>query len=445
MSDERTFPHNLDAERAVLGAVLIQNNAMDTIVSLPPSAFYRKAHEQIFAAMLDLHATGVAIDFTILRNKLHQKGELEAVGGPAYLASLVDGLPHATNIDHYANIVREKASLRHCMKLASQLLAAASDEDRSALDIVAETDAALMNLAAAHLSGDLTPAATMMHALFPIIEEAYHTKRAITGLQTGWRELDELTLGLHPGKLIYLAARTSQGKSAMSLNIAVDVAKQGHTVALFSLEDSTEDIAMRMAAAESGVSLFRMRSGYLVERDWTPISNAMSTIASSGLHVDDSAKLSVQELRAKCRRLASARGGLALVIVDYVQQMYAPGKHANRAIELGVISKGLKQVAKELRVPVLAAAQLNRESDKEERRPRLTDLRESGSLEQDADLVWLIYRPDNAEHEGLTELLVAKQRNGPTGTIKLRFLKEQVKFVDWVENEKPARQREFSV
>lgn len=443
---ERAQPMNLEAERSLLGAVLIHNEALDTIAgTIQPAAFYRKAHQQIFEAMLSLNAARSAIDFTILTNKLRSTGELDAVGGPAYLSALVDGLPHASNIDHYAAIVREKATLRSLLQVGSKLMAAAYEQEKSALNVIAEADAALMDLAADRVSGDLTPASSMMHALFPVIEEAYRTKRAITGLQTGWRELDELTLGLHPGKLIYLAARTSQGKSALSLNLAVDVAKQGHAVAFFSLEDCEADIAMRMAAAESGVSLFRMRSGYLYDKDWAPLSHAMSALAVSGLYVDDAPRLSVQELRAKCRRLQAAKG-LALVVVDYVQLMYAPGKHQNRALELGVISNGLKQVAKELRVPVLAAAQLNRDADKDERRPRLTDLRDSGTLEQDADLVLLIYRPEQSDSalEGLTELIVAKQKNGPKGTVKLKFEKEQVRFISWVETDNQPRQREFA-
>lgn len=441
------IPSNLEAERAVLGAILIHNDTMDTAAALlQPTSFYRRAHQQIFAAMLDLHNARTAIDFTLLTNRLTQKQELDDVGGPAYLADLTSGLPHSANVDHYAAIVREKATLRDLQMVGSKLMAAASAAEAPALDVLAEADHALMQLAADHVSGDLMPGSALMHALYPVLEEAYKNKRQITGLQTSWRDLDELTLGLHPGTLVYLAGRTSQGKSALCLNIASDIALQGHTVAYFSIEDSREQIAMRLAAAQSGVSLFRMRSGYLVDRDWDPIARAMADIGNSKIFIDDTPRMSVQELRAKSRRLQSVHG-LALIVVDYVQMMHAPGKHQNRASELAMISNGLKQIAKELKVPILAAAQLNRDNDKQERRPRLSDLRDSGSLEQDGDVVILLHRPEQQnptlENEGLTEIHVAKQRNGPTGTIKLRFLKDEVRFVSWQEREQP-QERMFS-
>lgn len=448
MNDELAIPQNLEAEKAVLGAVLIHNDALDVVAGLlQAGSFYRKPHQLIFEAMLELQGKRSSIELVTLSERLQQRGELDAIGGVVYLAALVDGLPHAGNIEHYAGIVREKASLRQLLKVGSKLLAAASAAEQSALDVIAEADAALMQVAADHVSGDLVPARTLMHALFPVIEEAFKNKRAITGIQTSWRDLDDLTLGLHPGTLVYLAGQTSQGKSSLALNLAVDVARQGHGVAVFSLEDSSEMIGLRALAAQSGVSMYRMRSGYFQDADWKPLSDAFSAVGASPLWIDDSSRLSVQALRAKCRRLQAAHG-LGLVVVDYVQLMSAPGKHENRTREVGIISAGLKQVAKELRVTLVACAQLNREAVKDVRRPRLSDLRESASLEQDADLVWLIYRPEqhdpNPENEGLAELIVAKQKNGPTGTVKLRFEKDCFRFNTWVENH-TSQQREFAV
>lgn len=437
MSDP-TPPHNLEAERSVLGAVLLHSETLDVVVGIvPASAFYRRAHQQIYGAMVELHAAQATIDLVTLKNRLAQKGELESVGGPAYISSLVDGFPQASNVEHYAAIVREKALLRQLMVVGQKLHADAAEAEQTALTVVAEADAALMRLAGEQLSGDLVPASALMSALFPVIEDAYAHKRAITGLPTIFPELNEFTLGLHPGTLIYVAGRPSQGKSALSLNIAAGIALLGKTVALFSLEDSKEQIAMRLAAAQSGVSLYRMRSGYLTDRDWTPLSEGMAQIGGSGLYVDDSPQLTVPELRAKARRL-QAMHGLALIVVDYVQLMHAPGKHQNRTMEIGMISAGLKQVAKELRLPVLALAQLNRLTEsRKDGRPLLSDMRDSGNLEQDADLACLLYRPEFYEptdqNAGLAELIIAKQRNGPTGVVRLRFEKEHVRFVPWQE------------
>lgn len=436
-----TPPHNLEAERSVLGAVLISNDALDVAAGiLQPESFWRKPNGQIFAAMLELLAQRITIDFVTLQMQLDRRGELNDVGGAVYLSSLVDGLPHATNIEHYANIVRDKAVMRRLMALGAKVVAEAAADEVPAMELVAKADAALVELAASTVVGDLTPASALMHAVFPIIEEAHEKKRQITGLQTAWRAIDDLTLGLHPGKLIYIAARTSQGKSAISLNLAVDVAKQGHTVALFSLEDSKDDIAMRMLASDSGVSGYRLRSGWLVDSDWGKLSNSMGALGNAPLFVDDTPRLSVPELRAKCRRLQSAQK-LDLVVVDYVQLMHAPGKHENHTRELSVISTGLKQVAKELRVPIIGCLQLNRDNDKEDRRPRLSDLKGTGSFEQDADLVWLLWRDPHDEE--LTEINIAKQRNGPTGVVKLRFRKESVRFETWTDQGVPV-QREFS-
>jgi replicative DNA helicase len=372
---------------------------------------------------------------------------LESVGGPAYLSSLISGMPHGANIEHYARIVQEKATLRKIQGLAATLLEEVAESEQSALAILESVDAKILALTTGYATGDLEPASALMARLYPVIEEAYRTKRAITGLQTAWRELDELTLGLHPGTLIYLAGQTSQGKSSLGLNLAVDVARQGHPVAVFSLEDSKDSIGLRAMAAHSGVSLFRLRSGYLQDHDWAPLSNAFSVISNAKLWVDDTAAISPQAVRAKCRRLQSTHG-LSLVVVDYVQLMHAPGRHENRTREVSSVSASLKQIAKELHVPLVVCSQLSRDPSKEVRRPRLSDLRESGSLEQDADLVLLIYRPEQQnptpENEGLAELIIAKQKNGPTGTIKLRFRKEVFRFETWQESDL-LRQREWSV
>lgn len=443
MSETLPIPHNLDAEKAVLGAILIQPEFLDQAAAiLQPAAFYRHAHQQIFAAMLALQAERVTVDFVTLKTKLDMRGELGDVGGPAYLSALSDGTPHGMHVEQHAKLVREAFTRRQLLALGSQLMTEAAAGEGSALDVIADVDGRLMQLAADQVTGDLVPMSALMRDLFPVLEDAYKNQRAITGLPTPWRELDELTLGLHPGTLIYLAGQTSQGKSSLGLNLAVDVAKHGQSVAVFSLEDSRDQIALRALSAQAGVSLFRMKSGFLKERDWAPLSHAYAGLVASHLWIDDSPRLTPQELRAKCRRLQSTQG-LALVVVDYVQLITAAGRHENRTREVGVISAALKQIAKELKVPVVACCQLNRETSKEVRRPRLSDLRESGNLEQDADLVWLIYRDPNAEDDGQAELIVAKQKNGPTGTVKLRFERETFRFMSWKDEEMPV-QREFS-
>jgi replicative DNA helicase len=441
--------HNLDAERALLGAILLDHEAFETAAAVVQAvSFYRKAHQQIFAGMEDLAHAHVPIDLPILRDKLRDKGALESVGGATYLSGLVDGMPHGANVEYYARIVEEKATLRKIQGLAATLLQEVAESEQSALEILANVDAKILALTAGQISGDLEPASALMARLYPVIEEAYRTKRAITGLQTAWRELDELTLGLHPGTLIYLAGQTSQGKSSLGLNLAVDIARQGHPVAVFSLEDSKDSIGLRAIAARSGVSLFRLRSGYLNDPDWTPLSDAFSAISNAKLWIDDTAAITPQAVRAKCRRLQSMHG-LSLVVVDYVQLMAAPGKFENRTREVSAVSAALKQIAKELQIPLVVCSQLSRDPAKEVRRPRLSDLRESGSLEQDADLVLLIYRPEQQnqtpDNEGLAELIIAKQKNGPTGTVKLRFRKETFRFETWQDADLLSARREWSV
>lgn len=448
----RTPPHNLEAEKSVLGAVLIANECLEAVAGiLQPAAFYRKAHAQIFTAMLEMQAKSVAIDFVNLQEHLTPK-QLADVGGPAYLSSLVDGLPHVSNIEHYAQIVREKATLRQVILSATSVLAKAYDAEEPAMEIIAAADTALVQLAADQVSGDLVPASTLMNELMPVLEHAYEKKLSIVGLPTEWRELDDVTLGLSASDLIVIAARPRVGKTVMGANIATFLAIQNYTTAFFTMEMGRGQIAMRMLAARAGVSYYRMRTGFLQQSDWSRISNGMNEIHSSSLFVDETPGVTVPEVRAKCRRLQRT-AGLHLVVLDYLQLMRGVGDfRGNRTQEVGSISRALKGLAKELNVPVIAMCQLSRKPEgRDGGKPQLGDLRDSGEIEQDADQVLLLHRPElynpTPENEGLCEVHVAKNRSGPEGTVNLRFEKDMVRFVGW--NAKPARtlppQREFSV
>lgn len=445
----RTLPHNLDAERALLGALLVDREALDRIGNLQPRAFYRDAHTRIFAAMLELQEAKVEIDFVTLKNKLNEKGELEEVGGPAYIASFTDGMPHVSNVEHYAEIVREKAALRSVIFSANKVLADAYDAEQPAMEIIAKADSALVQLAADQVSDDLVSARTLMHELMPVLERAHERKEAISGLATEWRDLDDVTLGLNPSDLVIIAARPGVGKTVMGANIATYLAIQNYTTAFFTMEMDRGQIAMRMLAARAGVSYFRMRSGYITDSDWGRISHGLCEIGQSNLYVDETPAITVPEVRAKCRRLQKT-AGLHLVVLDYLQLMRGVGDFRNnRTQEVGSISRGLKGLAKELHVPVVALCQLSRKPEgRDGGKPQLSDLRDSGEIEQDADQVLLLHRPElynpTDQNEGLCEVHVAKHRNGPTGTVRLRFERDLVRFVGWqdrVEQREPYQER----
>jgi replicative DNA helicase len=435
-SAARTLPHNLDAERSVLGAILIHNEAFNLASQLIDSGdFFRDAHRRIFEKMVALSERGQAIDFITLKEELSRTGELDGAGGPAYIASLVDGVPRATNVEYYARIVKEKATLRNLIYAATKILANAYEADQESDLILDEAESAIFAVADDRLKAGFVPMSDLVKESFPKIEQLFEQKRLITGVPTGFVDLDEMTRGLQAGDLVIVAARPSMGKTSLVLNMSQHVATlPGQTVGFFSLEMSKEALFLRLLTSEAQIDSHRLMSGAIGQKDYGRISHALETLNAMQLYIDDTANIGVLEMRAKTRRLKAERG-LSLVVVDYIQLMTGRGRFENRTLELASISRSLKGLAKELNVPVVVLSQLSRAPEsRSDHRPQLSDLRESGALEQDADVVVLIYRDDvynrdpNNPDAGTAELIVAKQRNGPTGTVRLAFLREQTRF-----------------
>lgn len=435
---ERTLPHNLDAERSVLGAILVHNDAFNLAAQVIDSRdFYRDAHRRIFDKMVALNERSQAIDFITLKEELARAGDLDAVGGPAYVASLADGVPRATNVEYYARIVKEKATLRNLIFAANRILTNAYEADQEADLILDEAESAIFAVADDRLKAGFVPMRDLVRESFPKIEQLFEQKRLITGVATGFVDLDEMTRGLQGGDLIIVAARPSMGKTSLVLNMAQYIAAQpDHTVGFFSLEMSKEALFIRLLTSEAQIDSHRLMSGAIGQKDYSRLSHALESLSAMRLHIDDTASIGTLEMRAKARRLQSEHG-LSLIVVDYIQLMSGRGRFENRTLELASISRSLKGLAKELNVPIVVLSQLSRAPEsRSDHRPQLSDLRESGALEQDADLVVLIYRDDvynkdpNSPDAGTAELIVAKQRNGPTGVVRLAFLREQTRFAN---------------
>src|SRR5438874_6683630 len=435
---ERTLPHNLEAERSVLGAILLHNDAFNLAAEVIDSGdFFRDAHRRIFDKMVALAERNGAIDLVTLKDELGRAGELDEVGGPAYIAALVDGVPRSMNVEHYARIIKEKATLRNLIYSANKILATAYDGAEDADVILDQAEHAIFAIADDKVRDGFVTMRELAHASLDTIEKLSSRKELVTGVPTGFTDFDEMTSGLQPSDLIIVAARPSMGKTSLVLNVAQHVGtKTDMTVGFFSLEMSKEQLFLRMLTAEARIDAHRLRGGFLRERGWGKLSQAIGTLSESKIFIDDTPSIGVLEMRAKCRRLA-AEHGLHLVIVDYIQLMQGRGRFENRTLELGAISRSLKGLAKELRVPVVVLSQLSRAPEsRSDHRPQLSDLRESGALEQDADVVIFIYRADQyvdrtqppTENEGVAELNIGKQRNGPRGVVRLAFIREFTRF-----------------
>ena len=438
LAAERTLPHNLEAERSVLGAILVHNDAFNLAAQVVDSHdFYRDAHRRIFDKMVLLNERNQAIDFVTLKEELSRSGDLDEVGGPAYVASLADGVPRATNVEYYARIVKEKSTLRNLISAANKILANAYEAEQEADLVLDDAESAIMSVADDRLRAGFVPMRDLVKESFPKIEQLFEQKRLITGVPTGFADLDGMTRGLQPGDLVIVAARPSMGKTSLVLNIAQHVAMQpDHTVGFFSLEMSKESLFLRLLTSEAQIDSHRLMSGAIGQKDYGRISHALETLSAMRLFIDDTASVGVLEMRAKTRRLKGEHG-LSLVVVDYIQLMTGRGRFENRTLELASISRSLKGLAKELNVPIVVLSQLSRAPEsRSDHRPQLSDLRESGALEQDADVVVLIYRDDvynkdpNNPEAGTAELILAKQRNGPTGVVRLAFLREQTRFAN---------------
>jgi replicative DNA helicase len=434
---ERPLPHNLEAERSILGAILLDNHALNAAVEkLRSDDFFLPQHRQIFDRMIQLGEKQQAIDTVTLMEDLTRSGNLESAGGISYLSQLADGLPRVTNVEHYARIVKEKAVLRSLIFSASaiqeQALAAGDDADT----ILDRAESAIFQIAEDRVRAGLIGVKELVRENYERLERIFSEGRRITGLGTGYTDLDNQTAGLQPSELVILAARPSMGKTALALNIAENVAlRKREPVAIFSLEMSKESLLLRMLASEARVDAHKFRTGHMNRDDWGKITGALSNLGEAPLWIDDSASSTVLEMGAKARRLKRDRG-LSLMIVDYLQLVVPThtGRGTNRQEEVSSISRSLKGLAKELKLPIVVLSQLTRAPEREERKPQLADLRESGAIEQDADVVMFINRPNfyktdlPEEDRAKAELIIAKQRNGPTGTLNFVFLARHTRF-----------------
>jgi replicative DNA helicase len=435
-NDLKVPPQNLEAEESVLGGILIENDAMNSVLDiLIPEDFYKEANRKIFHCAINLFEKSEPVDLITLTNELSKNNILEEVGGATYLASLVDKVPTAANIQNYARIVREKSILRDIIRASTDIISESYNEGEDIEDFLDRTEKIIFGISERMGRSALYPIRTVIKDSFKTIERLYEKKEMIAGLPTGFKDIDKITSGLQPSDLIVVAGRPSMGKTSFCLNIASHVAlKMKTAVAVFSLEMSKEQLVTRMLCSESKVdsSLLRGGAGEIKEEDWYRLTRAAGELSEAPIFIDDSPQITTLEMRAKARRLKMSQN-LGLVMVDYLQLMQNRGKYESREREISDISRSLKALAKELNVPVIALSQLNRGVEsRNDKRPQMSDLRESGAIEQDADLIAFIYRDElynkDTEEKGIAEIIVAKHRNGPTGVAKLAFIAPFTKF-----------------
>ena len=436
MSIDKLAPQSVEAEQSALGSILIDADAILKVADfLRPQDFYRAQHASIFEAMLSLHAQREPIDLVTLGDELRRREQLDAVGGPAYLATLMNSVPTAVHVEHYARIVERKAVLRNLIGAAGKIAAVGYEEANDAEVAIDRAESILFEISQRRTDAGFESLSILLGQAYDRLEYLHDHRGQILGVPTGLAQLDALLGGLQPSDLIILAARPSVGKTSLALNIAQHAAiRENKKVGVFSLEMSKEQLALRLLSAESGINPRPLQTGFVDETDWSKIARVMNDMATAPMWIDDSPVLSVMELRTKARRLEAEQHGLDLVIVDYLQLMQAstPNKDANRVQEVSEISRGLKQLARELKVPVLALSQLSRGVEQRgSAEPRLSDLRESGSIEQDADVVIFLYREGEQNTEAEVDLVkakVAKHRNGPIGEVPLQFRKANTRF-----------------
>lgn len=433
----RVPPHSLDAERAVLGGILLENNALNSASQiLDPDDFYSRANSLVFDAMSALFRKGQPVDLVTLRSWLSDHGNLQKAGGDEHLLSLTDTIPTVENIEHHANIVREKALVRRLITRCHEIAARGYGEYGEVNEFVDDAEKQIFDVAKQSASSPYEHIKDVVIRTFEQVTEAAERKERITGLPTGFKKLDKMTAGLKPGELIIVAGRPGMGKTALAMNVALHACSQRQApVVCFNLEMSKEELARRLLCQEARVDGGRMRTGMLSRDDWTRLTSAAGTLTNIPLFIDDTPAITIMELRGKCRRLMSEHG-LGLVVVDYLQLMRAGTKVESREKEVSEISRSLKALSKELKVPVMALSQLNRGVEQrsgKDKRPQLSDLRESGAIEQDADVILFVYREefynrDDPELRGLAEIIIGKQRAGPVGIVKCRFFHEYTRF-----------------
>jgi replicative DNA helicase len=442
-----TLPANVEAERSILGAILLDNLAYNEAAEhLKPEDFSLDSHRRVFTRMVDLAESSRPIDMITLVEELDRRKELEAIGDVGYISGLVDGVPDRPSIEHYIKIVRDKALLRGLIHAANAAIARASDQSDPAEEILNDAEAAIFQLSEKRIGRGFMGVQEIVKESFGSVDALLQRGQRITGLATHYTDLDEITSGFQRSDLIIIAARPSMGKTAFAMNIAENASIEDQkVVGMFSLEMSREALLLRLLCSRARVDSHKMRTGSLWRDDMAKVVQAMEQLAHAPIFIDDTPGIGLSEMRAKARRLQQSQGKLDLLIVDYLQLMSGGNKrYENRTQEVSAISRGLKALAKELSVPVVALSQLSRapESRGGDHRPQLSDLRESGSIEQDADVVAFIfreevYKQDDPDLQGKAELIIAKQRNGPTGRVNLAFLKNSTRFESMVADDMP--------
>ena len=443
---DRVMPHNLEAEQSVLGSMFLSKYAAEKCMeSLQKELFYSEAHGRIFQAMSDLVEAGKALDITTLTAELDRKKWLSQVGGVEYISELVNIVPSAANIDQYIAIVEENAIKRRLIEEATQIVTDGYQSTEQLSDLLDRAEMKILNVVKTRKGTEFRSIQDVLFKAQQDLEKLAQTKGEVTGLSTGFYDIDKLTSGLHPNELIIIAARPAMGKTAFAVNLAMNVAmNQDKAVALFNMEMSAEQLAMRMLASAGQIDQNKLKTGRLEHNDWKRVNEAISRLADSNLFIDDTPGMTIGEIRAKCRRLASSENGLSMVVIDYLQLINGSAKYAGqRQQEVSEISRSLKTMAMELGIPVIALAQLSRSVEgREDKRPLLSDLRESGSIEQDADIVSFLYRDDYYNKEAAidentskSEFIVSKHRSGPTATIELIFRRNTATFVNYVNRE----------
>ena len=438
----RTMPNNLEAEESVLGSCFLSKYALQKATeTLTAESFYNDRNAKIFQTMVELQEKNTPIDLTTVTSSLKNKNELTEAGGVEYLTEILNFVPTATNVDYYIRTVDESATLRGLIQTAEEIAQEGYNNDESINDILDNSEKKILNIVKRRSANEFRTIKEVLEKTQSDLEKLSKNKGQINGLETGWYDLDRLTTGLHPNELIIIAARPAMGKTAFALNLATHVAMtQEKTVALFTLEMPAEQVASRIISAQGQIDGFKLRTGNLLNQDWKRINEASSRLATTNLVIDDTAAgMSIGEIRAKCRRMASSEKGLALVVIDYLQ-LISGGKNygANRQQEVSDISRSLKILAMELEIPVIALSQLSRSVEaRDDKRPMMSDLRESGSIEQDADIVAFLYRDDyynkearTEDNNSISELIIGKHRNGPTATIELLFKKNTSTFLN---------------
>jgi len=442
---ERKMPQNLEAEMAVLGSAFLTTYALEKVCEeLLPEMFLNVANKRIFEAIYELHQNKIPLDSTTVKNEIEKKSNISSIGGIEYLSEVIDSVITAANVDHYIDIVREKALRRKLIEVTNEINVSAYNEEEDTNEMIDDAEKKIFTVTKARKAGEIKTIGEVMRTTQEHLERLAKNQAEITGIATGFYDFDKLTSGLHENELIIIAARPAMGKTAFGLNIAINSAiNSKKPVAIFNMEMSAEQLALRMIASVGGIDMNKLKTGKLEHNDWKKVNEAMSQLGETDIYLEDSSGITVSEIRAKCRRLATSDKGLGLVIIDYLQLINGSARYAgNRQQEVAEISRSLKTMAMELKIPVIALAQLSRSVElRENKRPIMSDLRESGSIEQDADIVAFLYRddyynkPKEKTNVSLTELIIGKHRNGSTGTIELVFEGNMSNFRNFAKKE----------